>query len=592
MGKPSNPQPTHSTIGAVPVHRRRSRSKTRSRRDSVTKPSVTIPSPSPSPLTSSLEQYYDAEEYIPLPPDVDGDVFYDLYEPSEHKPVFATVRQVIPEPEHDGACKGRIGKQPTRTPPSFPPVNTLPTPSTPAPTIPLSFGRGQTKTTVDLGPGNATTNPIAEEARKIVEQTPPPPRKPVKKALVVGINYASWGDDKRLYYAVSDAKLWRETFMSKGVELGNIKIITDEGDMRYAPTYHNLLAHIRWLVHDAKDGDSLFFVYSGHAFVTRDYGPCIVTADKVTFPRPILEKELVMSVPAGVDLQVVFDCCHSAGMIGLQYCVGRMAKPTLSRAEQPTECTTEEPTASPRQFPHSPQHASLYGISSTDTAPTPTPSQPPPPVIPEPDTFGSLPQRPPRGGVVAAPPLTAATATPAGTQPGGAAVGAVRYLGSFLGLGSSSPPAPPPVPVQPEPSAARAPGPRRACQGVAEGARTADYFEERKNGFVDPAAKVMVWAGTGEAQKAFESYGGARQGVVTKAMCAAFERITTRRDLWSYLVQEIESENTKRSRRDADKSPDRRPPMANRIQHAELWVSQAHLADPSLALPVLDQPIL
>ncbi|CAE6529213.1 unnamed protein product [Rhizoctonia solani] len=604
-------------------------------------PAANVSTPSPSPLTASLtEQYYDAEEYFlaPASPDEDGDVFYDWYEePSEHKRVSAAVEQ-IPEPEYDGAAKGRIDrKQISRnmaSAPSFSPASPFPpaSPFSPTPLAPSSgftFARGPAKTTVNLAPGHVAINPVAEEARKFVSQDSCFPRKPVKKALAVGINYMTWDKDKRLYYAVNDAKLWRDTFVGKGVEPENIKIVTDDGDMRDAPTFDTLLGHIRWLVRDATAGDSLFFVFSGHAILTQTYGPSILTADKRIFPRPILEKELVMSIPAGVDLQVVFDCCHSGGMIGLQYCVGRMLKPTppSDSHTEPTTCPAEyepelrgsTPPRQPSTFPHSPQHASLYGISAAGDA------APPPPVTPDMvdlDTFGSLPQRPPRGGVVAAPPLT--TATAAGTQPG-AAVGAVRYLGSLIGLGSSSVPTPAPAPAPPptELSTATArSGPRRACQGVVEGVRMPDYFEERTEGFVAPAGKVaslMVWAGTGESQKAFESYGGARQGVVTKtvwasagesqkafesyggarhgvltkAMCAAFERINTRRDLWSYLVQEIETENNKRAKRDANRSIGERPLPSSRIQHAELWVSQAHLlpTQPS-ATPVLDQPIL
>ncbi|KDN40125.1 hypothetical protein RSAG8_08325, partial [Rhizoctonia solani AG-8 WAC10335] len=357
-------------------------------------PAANVSTPSPSPLTASLtEQYYDAEEYFlaPASPDEDGDVFYDWYEePSEHKRVSAAVEQ-IPEPEYDGAAKGRIDRKQnsrnTASAPSFSPASPFPpaSPFSPTPLAPSSgftFARGPAKTTVNLAPGHVAINPVAEEARKFVSQDSCFPRKPVKKALAVGINYMTWDKDKRLYYAVNDAKLWRDTFVGKGVEPENIKIVTDDGGMRDAPTFDTLLGHIRWLVRGATAGDSLFFVFSGHAILTQNYGPSILTADKRIFPRPILEKELVMSVAA-------------------------------------------------------------------------------------------------------------------------------------------------------------------------------------------------------------------RQGVVTKAMCAAFERISTRRDLWSYLVQEIETENNKRTKRDANKSVGERPLPSSRIQHAELWVSQAHLlpTQPS-ATPVLDQPIL
>ncbi|KAJ1305936.1 hypothetical protein OPQ81_010655 [Rhizoctonia solani] len=645
MGKPSSSQPRHFATSiepyARPHTRRRARSKASARqRDLALFPTKDVantnvpsqipsPSPFPSPLINSLsEKFYDAQEDFLshasiATEDEDEEMFYDAHEgPSEqHNPVFADVHQIIPEPEHDGAAKGNIARgRNTRTTTLF----AAPPATTPAPAVSAfsfsfpSSSRGSAKPTVTPTAGPTVATPAAEEA--------------LRAALVVGINYATTLEkDRRLYYAVRDARLWQETFRKKGVSSDNIKIITDaatDGNSE-APTCTVLLKYIRWLVQDARDGDSLFFVYSGHSILTND-GPSIVASDKAIFSRRTLEQELVMQVPKGVDLQVIFDCCHSAGMISLQYCVGRMAKPTppSSRlAEKLSACSVgseiseslETDMASPRPspYPHAPQHASLYGIPAAADAtleqPPVTPG--PPPVTPAmvgQESFGGPPQRHTRGGgVVAAAPLAAAPATAAGNCLGPAA-GVVSYVRSLVGIGSTSALAPTPVPAPapapasvqtpaPAPSetaAARtptAPGPRRARQGVVEGDRMPDYFEERKNGFLRPAGKVMVWAGTGENQQAFEAYGGAKQGVVTKAMCAALaacaDRVGTRRELWSYLVQEIESENNHRKERDANKSG--RVPFMPRVQHAELWVSQGDPFVPlSSAAPVLDQPML
>ncbi|KDN42262.1 hypothetical protein RSAG8_06929, partial [Rhizoctonia solani AG-8 WAC10335] len=523
--KPSNFQPTHSTISAVtyvrPPH---PHLKTISRqRDSVAFPpklsvlpavNISIPAraPSPSPPTTPLSEqsYYDAEEYFlsHASPDEDGNGFYDRHEePSEQ-------------------------------------------------------------------------------------------HKPVKKALV-GINYMTWDKDKRLYYAVNDAKLWRDSFVGKGMEPESIKIVTDDGDMRDAPTFNALLGYIRWLVRGATAGDSLFFVWClGHATLTPNYGPSILTADKRIFPRPLLEKELVMSVPAGVELQVVFDCCHSGGMVGLQYCVGRMLKPTPlsdSHAKPTTRLAECQPTKSQgsntrgrrycvgrmlKPTPLSDSHAEpTTRLAERQPAKSQGSNQPAP--------FSHNPQHPSLYGVV-----TPRHPIAAGNQLG-AAVGALRYLGVLIGIGSSSVPIPIPAQTQTQTSSELPIATTiRTRQVPVEGARMPNYLEERTEGFVTPAGKT-VWASAGESQIAFESYAGAPHGVLTKAMCAAFERISTRRDLWSYLVQEIETENNKRAKRDANRSIGERPLPSSRIQHAELWVSQAHLppTQPS-ATPVLDQPIL
>ncbi|KAH7329881.1 caspase domain-containing protein [Rhizoctonia solani] len=631
MGKSSNTQPNHSTIGAVqlrPYTRRRGRSKTISRyvwpchtdygcsrvillcsrqRDSTvlpTKPSSPTANdlplsrtPSLSPLITSLsEQYFDAEEDFSSSDE--EDVFYDAEDmPSElHKPVLATVHQIDPEPQYDGAAKGRIDR---RQPPSAS-RSTFPSPATPTQPAFASagfFGRGSAKPAA-TAPGPFVATRVAEEALRAVPPTSFPPRGVAKKAVLVGINYAATlSKDKRLYYAVRDAKLWHKTLLDKGVSSDNIKVLTDSptDEASEMATCQALLKYIRWLVHGAQAGDTLLFAFSGHAVLTPE-GPAMVACDKVTLPRWLLHQELVMSIPAGVDLQVVFDCCHSAGMISLQYCVGRMLTPTLASepsAEESTACPSESsesqgpeqvtdtvPPRSSSPYSHAPQHASLYGISPAADVP----QRPAPPVTPDMvdmDTFGAPPQRPPRGGVVAAPPMQST----AGNQPG-PAVGAVRYLTSWMGLGSTSAPTPtqaqaqaqvlsePPAATMRQPTAS---GPRRACQG-----------------YVKPAGKVMVWAGTGVSQQAFEAYGGAKQGIVTKAMCAALascvDRVGTCRELWRYLVQEIEVENNYRQERDASKNDHGRVP---RVQHAELWVSQSDPEAPlRSAAPVLDQPLL
>ncbi|KAG8713337.1 hypothetical protein FRC11_012520 [Ceratobasidium sp. 423] len=107
----------------------------------------------------------------------------------------------------------------------------------------------------------------------------------------------------------------------------------------------------------------------------------------------------------------------------------------------------------------------------------------------------------------------------------------------------------------------------------------------------------MVWAGAGEHQQAFETYGRARQGIVTKATCGALapcvNQAVTCQDLWSYLVQEIDGENKKRMERDASKSINERQLPHLRVQHAELWVSQCDPLEPlRSAGPVLDRPML
>ncbi|CAE6353224.1 unnamed protein product [Rhizoctonia solani] len=639
MGKSNNSQPTHSVVGVEPFAGSLHPAPRQSDVVSTTKLSippavnVLIPSQPPSPSLPTSSEYFDAlDDWSPAIDD-DGDLFYDASDAllEQKRPVRSDIQQ--DEHQYEGAAKGAIGGRKPRAVPSHHTAGHAP-PLAPPPTFSFSPAftstsvRGIAKPTFAPETETSATSLAAKQAQRAVL---PPVREALKRALVIGLNYAKSGldEDKRLRYAVKDAELWQKTLLDKGVLRENITIITDENPE--AATFHQLLHSIRRLVHDVRAGDSLFFIYSGHAILSQEYGPSILTADRIIFPRSMLEQELVMSIPAGADLQVVFDCCHSAGMIGLQYCVGRMAPPPPAlRAEELARYTSESfklqrphqppDSALPRPsqpFSHAPQHGSLYGISAA--ADVTTPRRPPvTPAMVDMDTFGGppQPQRHPRGGVVAAPPMAVPTTTAAGSQLGTAA-GAVRCLASFMGLGSSTPSATPsatPAPIStqtevpaqaqtpalaealPEASnvIVRPPGPRRACQGVVEGDRMPDYFAERKDGFVRPAGKVMVWAGTGTNQKAFEAYGRGKQGIVTKAMCNALaacaDRVSTCREVWSYLVQEIDCENKERSKRDASNG---RPPAFGRIQHAELWVSQGDLGVPlRSAGPVLDQPML
>ncbi|KAG8696244.1 hypothetical protein FRC11_000879 [Ceratobasidium sp. 423] len=123
--------------------------------------------------------------------------------------------------------------------------------------------------------------------------------------------------------------------------------------------------------------------------------------------------------------------------------------------------------------------------------------------------------------------------------------------------------------------------------------RSISQFQERGGGFVTPAGKVIVWAGTGERLKAFDAFGSVRGGIVTNAFCGVLDKChegtetVTRRDLWKSLVDAVDGENRSRRERDAKKPNFRTIPINTRLQLAELWVSQEEpLGSPS---PILNQ---
>ncbi|MEZ4910240.1 MAG: caspase family protein [Saprospiraceae bacterium] len=141
-----------------------------------------------------------------------------------------------------------------------------------------------------------------------------------KKALVVGVNdYAPIGTGgPDLNGCVNDALDMANTLVLCGFSPRNIRLLTN-----YRATRSNILAYLNWLFKNSKSGDSLVFYYSGHgtrvanlnsdyefdkldeAICPHDYASAGVIADD-TF-RVLFQK----SLKAGVNLEVIFDCCHS-----------------------------------------------------------------------------------------------------------------------------------------------------------------------------------------------------------------------------------------------------------------------------------------
>ena len=141
-----------------------------------------------------------------------------------------------------------------------------------------------------------------------------------KRALLVGINYP--GTDHALRGCVNDVIKMNDVIVNHFgfTDPNNRRILTDA-----SATTANMLERLHWLVDGAKAGDVLFFHYSGHGsqLANKDYATdkepdgldeilCPVDLnwrDKVI--RDDQLKAIFDKVPAGVNLTVVLDCCHS-----------------------------------------------------------------------------------------------------------------------------------------------------------------------------------------------------------------------------------------------------------------------------------------
>ncbi len=145
----------------------------------------------------------------------------------------------------------------------------------------------------------------------------------MKKALLVGINYP--GTPHALRGCVNDVMEMSQLLSSKyGFEAKNKRMLTDA-----SATTKNILDRLEWLVADAKEGDVLYFHYSGHGsqFIDQDYDSDYEPDGKDEILCPIdLDwrtniitdddlRRIFNKVPEGVNLTIVLDCCHSGSGI-------------------------------------------------------------------------------------------------------------------------------------------------------------------------------------------------------------------------------------------------------------------------------------
>eukprot|EP00300_Choanocystis_sp_HF-7_P019427 c20335_g1_i7.p1 GENE.c20335_g1_i7~~c20335_g1_i7.p1 ORF type:complete len:277 (+),score=38.44 c20335_g1_i7:612-1442(+) len=108
----------------------------------------------------------------------------------------------------------------------------------------------------------------------------------------------------------------------------DFRILTD--DSANQPTRDAILSSMRWLVADARPGDSLFFHYSGHGAQETDHSGfepdgLNETIIPVDFKRAgmitddLIWETLVFPLPSGCRLTAVMDCCHAGTGMDLPF---------------------------------------------------------------------------------------------------------------------------------------------------------------------------------------------------------------------------------------------------------------------------------
>jgi hypothetical protein len=142
-----------------------------------------------------------------------------------------------------------------------------------------------------------------------------------KKALLVGINvYAPAGaGGPDLRGCVNDVRDMANTLSVLGIVAAapaTMKILTDSRATKAA-----ILKGFKWLIADAKKGDVLVFHYSGHGSQMADVsGDELDAKDETICPHDYAAagmikdddfRALLAGLPAGVNLDIIFDSCHA-----------------------------------------------------------------------------------------------------------------------------------------------------------------------------------------------------------------------------------------------------------------------------------------
>ena len=154
--------------------------------------------------------------------------------------------------------------------------------------------------------------------------TAPTAPAPVKRALLIGINYT--GTDSQLSGCINDANGLKAILISKYAFADtNIKLITDDTSTK--PTRANILAAFTQLLQSGVAGDVLFFAYSGHGSYTVDlnhdetsgYDQMIVPVDLKSIVDDELKALVQTHLKKNVTLFALFDSCFSGTVLDLKY---------------------------------------------------------------------------------------------------------------------------------------------------------------------------------------------------------------------------------------------------------------------------------
>ena len=149
----------------------------------------------------------------------------------------------------------------------------------------------------------------------------------MKRALLIGINYV--GTQNELRGCINDINNIAAYLQSaRGYPSASCIVLSDVATRK--PTRANILAAFKELLQGARAGDELWFHYSGHGTLVRDFnGDEASGADSCICPLDynqagfitddVIRSEMAAQVPAGARMFMVLDMCHSGTGCDLRY---------------------------------------------------------------------------------------------------------------------------------------------------------------------------------------------------------------------------------------------------------------------------------
>jgi len=156
------------------------------------------------------------------------------------------------------------------------------------------------------------------------QQSTQPIDGPVKRALLIGINY--YGTNNELRGCIDDVNIVNTLLMQ--LDYTEITLLIDNpADSNFnnnnSPTKGRILSKISELVEKTKKGDTLFIQYSGHGSTVPDakkndkQDEEIYSVDSKFITDDELNTILIKPFPNGAKLRAVFDSCFSGSILDL-----------------------------------------------------------------------------------------------------------------------------------------------------------------------------------------------------------------------------------------------------------------------------------